>query len=414
MGKKIESFIYAGTINVPSSKSYLQRAIAITALADGASKIIGSPLSDDVKVAIEIVRVFGASVEVGEDQLSVSPIGQVSADSVDLYCGEAGLSSRMFSPIAAVLFNEVTVRGSGSILTRPMGMVIDALEQLGAKVTSNDGCLPIHISGGIVPGVLHIDGAESSQLLTGLLIALPLLPGDSEIHVSNLSSRPYIQMTLNVLDYFGIEIQHDGFEIFHIRGNQTPSAGTYTVEGDWSGASFHAVGAAISGAVNLMGVTVDSAQADVRILEAVRRAGAKVEKIQGGVKVSKNQLRAFEFDASDCPDLFPPLAALACCCEGSSKLIGTERLVYKESNRAESIQSELKKLGIQVVLEANTMEIKGGNIFGGEVSSNDDHRIAMMAAILASVSDKPISIQKPMAVNKSYPSFYDDLEQIAP
>ena len=383
-------------ITLAASKSLSNRALIIQALSSTPFKIHNLSTSKDTQLLNEAL--------------------QTKSDTIDV--GDSGTAFRFLTALLACKQGDYTLTGSERMKERPIKELVSALKELGAdiKYLEKEGYPPLKIKGkSIEGGKVSVDASISSQFISALLLIAPSLKQGLTITLEgDILSVPYIKMTSEMMSYFGIEIQHDGFEIFHIRGNQTPSAGTYTVEGDWSGASFHAVGAAISGAVNLMGVSVDSAQADVRILEAVRRAGAKVEKIQGGVKVSKNQLRAFEFDASDCPDLFPPLAALACCCEGSSKLIGTERLVYKESNRAESIQSELKKLGIQVVLEANTMEIKGGNIFGGEVSSNDDHRIAMMAAILASVSDQPISIQKPMAVNKSYPSFYDDLEQIAP
>ncbi|NRA11926.1 MAG: 3-phosphoshikimate 1-carboxyvinyltransferase, partial [Crocinitomicaceae bacterium] len=295
------------------------------------------------------------------------------------------------------------------ILTRPMDMVIDALTQLGARVDSNHHFLPLLIKGGIQAGVIEIDGSESSQLLTGLLIALPSLDGDSVVNVSNLKSRPYIDMTLEILNEFGVKIENRAYESFIINGNQAVNGVKYTCEGDWSGAAFHLVGAAISGSVELTGLKSDSSQADIEILNALKLAGANVEVSSNSIKVKKDKLKSFEFDATQCPDLFPPIAALAACCDGISTVYGIERLVHKESNRALTIQTELTKLGVQVILDGNMMSIKGGPINGGEISSNNDHRIAMMGAVLASVSSQSITIRNSDAIAKSYPGFYSDL-----
>jgi len=409
MIKEIHPFTYSGTIHVPSSKSYLQRAIAIASLATGNSKIDGFTTSNDAKVALGIALEFGVEYQLEKKSIKIEKSQQIKASSVVINCGESGLSTRMFSPIAASLYDEVKVIGNGSILNRSMRMVIDALEKLGAKVESDGGCLPLLIKGGIRSGEISIDGSESSQLLTGLLIALPTLEGDSVIHVTNLKSIPYVQMTLDILNDFGVKIEHQNFKMFRIKGGQTPLASDYTVEGDWSGATFHIVGAAISGEVELTGLNIHSAQADKEILKVVETAGANVEFKSNSIIVSKLDLNAFEFDATHCPDLFPPIAALASCCSGVSRIVGTERLINKESNRAITIKKELNNLGIQVELKQNAMEITGASIQGGSISSNNDHRIAMMGAILASVSSDSISIGQSEAVNKSYPDFYSDL-----
>lgn len=412
MTKEIHPFTYFGTIQVPRSKSYLQRAIAIASLAVGDSIIDGYTKSNDAEIAIGIARDLGAKIKPINNQLYITGIVGRPIGSLSIYCGEAGLSSRMFSPIAAALSSDVAINGSGSILLRPMKMVIDALMQLNADVDSNNSCLPLTIKGGISGGEIEIDGSESSQLLTGLLIALPLLKQDSVIHVSNLTSIPYIQMTLEILKEFEIEIENNNFETFNIKGKQRPKAKNYLVEGDWSGAAFHVVGAAISGEVELLGLNTSSSQADVAILKVVTLAGAQVETDSNAIRISKDQLRSFEFDASECPDLFPPIAALAACCTGVSRIIGTKRLVYKESNRAITIQSELKNLGVQVDLRDNVMEITGTAITGGVISSHNDHRIAMMGGVLASVSSSAIIIENAEAINKSYPHFFSDIHSL--
>lgn len=411
--KTVVPFTYSGQLQVPYSKSYLQRAIAIGLLSRRSVTIEGFTPGNDAVAARSIAEILGAKTTLDGATLSLVP-HQETPTSVEIHCGESGLSTRMFSPIAASLSNDVTILGGGSILMRPMDMVIDALEKLGATVASNDGKLPLHITEGIRSGEISIDGSESSQLLTGLLVALSYLEGESTVHVSNLKSIPYVQMTLDILSTFGVEIAHKNFESFQVpEAPKTTDAIHYTVEGDWSGASFHVVGAALSGEIALMGLNQHSAQADKAILEAVKLAGAEVDWREGALYVSEGSKMAFEFDATHCPDLFPPLAALAAGCEGTSTFKGVSRLASKESNRGLTIQSELKKLGIEVRLDGDVMHVVGGKVQSGKVDSNNDHRIAMMGAILATQTTGAIIIDGSEAVNKSYPAFFDDIDTIS-
>jgi 3-phosphoshikimate 1-carboxyvinyltransferase len=406
----IEPFKYHGAIQAPYSKSYLQRALAIAGLFEEKIEIIGYTRSKDVVAAGNIARALGSSVSVKGETATIEPTGRRN-EQVSINCGEAGLSARMFSPIAAALSKDVEVSGQGSLLDRPMNMVIDALTQLGAKATSNNGMLPIQIKGGINAGEITIDASETSQLLTGLLIALSFVDGTSLINVNNLKSKPYVDMTIEVLHAFGVEIQHENYKVFRVEGvsNRACPITEYGIEGDWSGSSFHAVGAAISGEIVLERLNAESKQADRSILDCLKKVGAIVAVNRDSILIMKDKLKAFEFDATDCPDLFPPLAALAACCNGNSMIKGVNRLQHKESDRAKTIQEELTKLGIHVEIEKDSMIIRGGKVTGGVVLSHNDHRIAMMSAILASVSDGPISIKDEKAVEKSYPDFFLDL-----
>lgn len=387
----------------------MQRAIAIACVARGESKIVGFTESEDVLVALNIAKQLGAEIKFEDKILFIQGIKKNDTKDVSINCGEAGLSTRMFSAVSAVLYQNVEVYGSGSILMRPMDMVIDALTQLGAAVDSKNQRLPLKIKGGLHSGEIEIDGSESSQLLTGLLIALPNLSGESVVKVKNLKSRPYIDMTLEILNEFGVEIENKEYETFIIRGDQIAKGIEYHCEGDWSGAAFHLVGAALSGSVEITGLNANSSQADIEILTALRLAGAEVVVNAESIKVSKDKLNCFEFHATQCPDLFPPIAALAACCDGVSTIYGIERLIHKESNRARTIQTEMGKLGIKVTLDGNTMRIEGGSITGNAISSNNDHRIAMMGAVLASVNSQSIAITDSDAISKSYPGFYSDL-----
>lgn len=411
--KTIPNHPINGVLKAPASKSYLQRAIAIACLGDRNCTIANFYPSSDALAAVNIARSLGAKINIDGTSLHLHP-GEMNSTKILLNCGEAGLSTRMFSPIAAIFSRETTITGEGSILGRPMHMIEEALQQLGAEVSSNEHYLPLKIRGPIRSGHITIDGSESSQLLTGLLIALPTLQGDSTVKVLNLKSTPYIQMTLAILQDFGVEVTNENFEEFWIKGGQKPSLSEYFVEGDWSGASFSMVAAAISGKVELTGLNIKSAQADSAILQALALSGAKTAIHEDKITIQKGGLKAFHFDATNCPDLFPPLAALAACCEGTSIIHGIQRLTHKESNRALTIQEEFKKLNIQVRLEGNNMLIRKATITGGEVSSKNDHRIAMATAILASVADSPIAIHNSSAVNKSYPTFFEDLASIKP
>ncbi|MBK6950672.1 MAG: 3-phosphoshikimate 1-carboxyvinyltransferase [Crocinitomicaceae bacterium] len=400
---------YHGTLQAPASKSYLQRAIALACLAEGVSIIQGYTPSKDVDAAIRIIREMGARVLIEANQLTIEGVGLPTKKMV-LNCGESGLSTRMFSPIAAISNQEVVITGEGSLLNRPMLMIEDALTKLGKHVQTTNGKLPITFKGDLKSGKIIVDGSESSQLITGLLIALPLLKTDSELHVMNPTSIPYIQMTLDILADFGIHVSHENYSIYRMAARQKVKPANYRAEGDWSGTSFHLVAAAITGEVTLLNLNLKSSQADREIITALESCGAKLEEVENGISVCKNQLNAFQFDATHCPDLFPPLAALAACCKGVSEVKGVFRLKNKESDRGISIQSEFKKLGIDVEITNDVMLIHGGKVTGGIVHSHNDHRMAMALAVLGLVSENVVEIDGAEAVAKSYPAFFEDFE----
>jgi 3-phosphoshikimate 1-carboxyvinyltransferase len=409
---EIEPFRYQGTLHIPASKSYLQRAIAIGALCEENTWILNYYPSNDARAALNMAFQLGAEIQQFETKLRIKK-GTIASEEILLNCYEAGLSMRMFSPIAALQNKKCTFIGEGSLLKRPVNMIEEALSQLGVFTKSNQGLLPLEILGPAHANTLEIDGSVSSQLLTGLLIALPNLETDSIIKVKNLISKPYVQMTLDILKAFGVEIQNDNFKHFIIPGNQKPKRSEYYVEGDWSGAAFHLVGAAISGELHAIGLNVQSSQADRAILDALKLAGADITEAQQEITIKKNELRAFHFDATDCPDLFPPLAVLAAACEGTSAIKGVTRLYNKESNRALSIQSEFKKLNVDVFLEDDIMKIGKSKVIGNAVLAHNDHRIAMACALLATQCQNKICIQDYQSVNKSYPTFFDDLNKIS-
>ena len=349
------------------------------------------------------------------DESTIAIEGGLNPKSNTLYVGESGLATRLFTPIASLNRSPITIQGEGTLLYRPMTMMVDPLRQLGVTVRDGGGYLPIEVQGPIHGGEITVDGSISSQFITGLLLALPLAEEDTTLHVTSPVSTPYIDMTIDTARRFGIEImQNEGdYTQFFIEGNQKYIPTDLAIEGDWSGASTMLVAGAIAGEVTVKNISTLSKQADTAICHALERAGPGIIIEQDSVTVSKRPLRAFEFDATNSPDLFPALAALAAAAEGVSVIIGTERLRHKESDRAETIRQEYEKLGIEVdISEDNIMKIRGGKIHPAETFSHDDHRIAMSLAVTALRSTGEIKIENAECVEKSYPTFFEYLESI--
>lgn len=412
MKQIISSSAISGSITPPCSKSYAQRALAVALLADGESTIGNLELCDDTRSAIRCIEALGAEVTLIDDS-TIRVRGGLAPRTDRLHIGESGLATRLFTPIASLHNQPITINGEGTILYRPISMMIDPLRQLGVEVRDGGGFLPIQVCGPMQGGEVAVDGSISSQFLTGLLLSLPMAQNDTTIYVKNLKSLPYVDMTIDTARRFGVEIAHKDYCEFFIEGNQHYTAADYMIEGDWSGAAPMFVAGAVAGEVTVENISRLSLQADTAIIDALISAGAEVESTDNAITVRHRRLKAFEFDATHCPDLFPALVALAANCEGTSTLYGTERLLHKESNRAATLAEEYAKAGIEVDIdEQNIMRVRGGKIHGCTADSHGDHRIAMSMAIAALTADAPITIEGAECVAKSYPSFFDDLEQL--
>jgi 3-phosphoshikimate 1-carboxyvinyltransferase len=325
---------------------------------------------------------------------------------------------RMFSPIAALYAGETELRAEGSLRSRRVDMVAPPLAALGARCeTGPSGLPPVRVGGVLRGGLAKVDGRESSQLLTGLLVALPLAARDSVLEVDRLASRGYVDLTLDTMHAFGVQAERDpDYSLFRIPGSQSYRPADFTVEGDWSGAAFLLVAGALAArgeALAVEGLITSSSQPDRAILEALRLAGAVVDVSAACIRIRRNKLESFEFDASDCPDLFPPLVALAAACEGTTVLRGARRLAGKESDRAAALSEEFGALGAKVEVEGDEMRVRGSGLAGGRVDSRGDHRIAMAAAIASLASSAPVEIDGAECVAKSWPSFYEDLASVA-
>lgn len=410
MKRSIKSCRVDGNISAPASKSVAQRAIAIASMAKGHSEIISVGESDDVQAAISVCRAMGVNFDILSDRLIVS--GGLKLPSIPLDCGESGLSVRMFSAIAATLDGKVTLTGRGSLLNRPMDIVEKSLTPMGVKCTTNQGRLPIMVNGPMQGGTLRVDGSISSQVITGMLIASPCAKRDTTLFVDNLKSKPYIDVTIEMMRSFGVEVENRNYSEFFIKADQQYRPQTYTVEGDWSGSAFMLVAGAIAGRVRVDNLHLSSSQADKAIINALIYAGAKVSMNDNHIEVSNHQLSGFHFDATHCPDLFPPLVALASNCEGETRILGVSRLRAKESDRAATLKDEFCKMGIDIRIDGELMTIIGGKPRGANVQSHGDHRIAMATAIAALAGDGVVEIDGAECVAKSYPEFFEELEKL--
>lgn len=403
-----------GTITPPSSKSYAQRAIALALLAEGRTTLRNIEFCKDTRSAISCIEALGAKVSY-LDESTIAVDGGLHPVTDTLMVGESGLATRLFTPIASLNSTPIYIKGEGTLLHRPMMMMIEPLRRLGVEVRDGGGHLPIEVKGPIHGGNIEVDGSFSSQFITGLLLALPLAKEDTTLHVRSAVSTPYIDMTIDTAKRFGVEIMHHegDYSEFYIEGGQKYTPADLAIEGDWSGASTMLVAGAISGRVTVKNLSTLSKQADTAICRALERAGAGIIIEGDSITVTKRRLRSFTFDATNSPDLFPALAALAAAAHGQSTIIGTQRLLHKESDRAETIRQEYEKLGIEVdISEENVMKIRGGEIHPATVFSHNDHRIAMSLAVSALRCKGDVTIENAECVEKSYPTFFEDLESI--
>ena len=414
MDKSLSAGCVKGIIAPPSSKSYAQRAIALALLSQGRSILRNIEFCKDTRSALSCIESLGAKVE-HLDECTLAIEGGLNPRSNTLHVGESGLATRLFTPIASLWHESLTIQGEGTLLHRPMLMMIEPLRALGVSVRDGGGFLPIEVQGPIHGGEVEVDGSISSQFITGLLLSLPLAEEDTTLKVNSPVSTPYIDMTIDTARLFGIEIMHKegDYTEFFIEGGQKYTPADISIEGDWSGASTILVAGAIAGEVTVKNISTLSKQADTAIIRALERAGAGIVIEHDSVTVSKRPLKAFNFDATNCPDLFPALAALAAACEGVSIIKGTSRLRHKESDRAETLRQEYEKLGIEIdINEEDVMKIRGGKISPASVYSHGDHRIAMSLAVSALRCDGEVVIREAECVEKSYPTFFEDLESI--
>ena len=441
-------------LTMPVSKSFAQRAIIAAALAAGTSHLRGYTPCGDNEAAIQVARNLGAEVEIDGNILTIKGISAElgSCDLVQLHVGESGLLTRMMIPIMAQIGTQaVTFTGEKTLLGRPLTGAKDIMDAFEAEIGSeagNDGdgavSVPLTVKGPLKAGRAEISGKHGSQLISGLLMALPFAEKNSSLIVHEPKSIPYMFITLEVLKKFGIKIGNDMLGgpdflasdgdwslctemVFKVKGGQKFKAADIDLESDWSAAANFLVLGAIFGKVEVEGLDTTSLQADLSIMDILMDTGASLSQLdgdRGNITVQRAPLKAFAVDASNCPDLFPIISVLAAFCQGTSRIAGVGRLANKESDRAKAIVDMLTQMGVEVRIEGDEMVIEGhslaqrllggatGLLKGGSYTSHHDHRMVMALKVAALGADSPIEIDDEECVAKSFPQFHTTFEKV--
>ena len=408
--KTISPFRLKHHLHANASKSDAQRCLILAAFSASPTAIFGIDRSEDVLSMQLCLKEMGAKF-IGTNPIQVLPIVKQLKKPLELNVGESGFALRALAFMSLVCSENVTINGSGTLLNRNQHQLITILKQLGLNVDSNQGKLPLRIQGNASISDLSIDGSAGSQAISGLCLLAPHLPNGLTFRVNDLKSKPYLEMTIQRMLSMGISIEELGESAFSIAGNQSYQTNKCHIEGDWSGAANHIVGAAISGIVHLTGLRTDSLQADRQILEVITGFGAMVEQSESELIVRESLVkRPIHTNIEDCPDLFPILAVLACAANGTSIIHGIQRLQNKESDRLLVMCELLTTFGLSYQIQSNEIHIHGtGKIGGGIVNTHQDHRIAMAASIAATISTQDIILSDESCISKSYPKFFQDL-----
>lgn len=401
------------TYTPPDSKSVIQRAIACALIKGGMSTIFYQTLSEDDHAALNIIQQLGAVVKINTNRIDIE-IPEVLNTDTTIQVGESGLATRMFVPILAAIGGNWTIEGKGSLVNRNMSDFESFLPQLGLSIKSNNGCLPLSMNGKMNPQTIRIDGSKSSQYLTGLLMSYTYLKAKNvSIEVEQLNSKPYIDLTVGVMETFGLYVpKNQDYKVFEYQTTEKPTKYIkYTIEKDWSAASNFLVAATQFGPLKTIGLELFTEQADKGILQPLMESNAHSSIAPESITIAPSmKLQATHYNATHSPDLFPALAVLGTWNNGTSVIEGVSRLKNKESDRAATIVSEFAKLGIIINIQDDLMIIEGNQqAIGGIVDSCGDHRIAMACALLALKAKAPITIQNAHHVGKSYPNFFEDL-----
>lgn len=397
-----------GELEILSSKSDGHRILICASLADKNSIININNTSEDIEATIGCLRALGAGIERKENQLIVTPIREVPED-VFINPKESGSTLRFLLPVTAALTKKASFTGEGRLPERPLKDLQNAMEENGTSFSTEN--LPFETKGRLKGKVFTMPGNVSSQYISGILFAAPLMGEEVEIHLTSpLESSAYVDMTMETMKRFGIDVEY--FEsVFRVKKGSYKSPGEIDVEGDFSNAAFYLAAGALEGTVVLKGLKKDTLQSDAKILDILEAAGADIVRGEK-VAVQKGKLQAIKVDLKEIPDLLPILAVIASVSEGESVFYNGERLRYKETDRLETTARMIRDLGGKAEETKDGLIIQGGSLSGGETSSFGDHRIAMAASIAAIKCEKEVIIDRAEAVNKSYPAFYEDYKSL--
>ena len=403
----------SGNITIPPSKSMGHRAIICAGLANGKSRISHFDYSDDMLATIEAMRAIGSQIECYQNYIDVDGRHVFSNNQFLIDCNESGSTLRFMIPISLVKKSKVQFVGRGQLGKRPLDIYYDIFDQQGIDYTYKENQLDLKIDGALKADQFKIAGNVSSQFISGLLFALPLLKKDSLITLtSSLESKGYIDLTLAMLQHYGIQIDSSNDRNYKIYGNQSYQAVDYHVEGDYSQAGFYLVANALKSQIEIQGLDATSLQGDKEVIEILERMNCVFTK-EGYRNKTLETLKATEIDASQCPDVIPVITVAASVAQGTTVIKHAERLRIKECDRLKAITTELNKIGAKIKETNDGLIIQGvSSLKGGVVSSWDDHRIAMSLAIASTICEEELIIERPDCVKKSYPGFWKDFEKL--
>lgn len=412
---------FNGKIHIPSSKSMGHREIICAGLAQGTSVIDNISMSKDIEATCRCLQALGVQIEnvssrfAGRTALRVTGSGKLTAAESGADCGESGSTLRFIIPLAALLGQPFTLMGHGRLVSRPLQAYYDIFDSQQLGYSTENGQLPLTVNGRLQPGYYQLPGDVSSQYVSGLLFALPLLEGDSVLEITSpLESASYVNLTLSCLAKYGIKIENEGHRLYKIPGRQKYQPQNSNVEGDWSQAAFWLVAGALGRQVSSTGLTADSLQGDRAVLNIMQRMGAKLTQEQEAVTAEQSTTAGCVIDAADCPDIIPVLTVLAAVSAGTTKIINAARLRIKECDRLAAMTSELNKLGAKITELPDGLIIEGceqGLRGGAQVDAWNDHRIAMSLAVAAAACNEPFTLTGAASVAKSYPEFWQDYLQ---
>lgn len=412
---------FNGKIHIPSSKSMGHREIICAGLAQGTSVIDNISMSKDIEATCRCLQALGVQIEnvpsrfAGRTALRVTGSGKLAASESGADCGESGSTLRFIIPLAALLDKPFTLTGHGRLVSRPLQAYYDIFDSQQLGYSTENGQLPLTVNGRLQPGHYQLPGDVSSQYVSGLLFALPLLEGDSVLEITSpLESASYVNLTLSCLAKYGIKIENEGHRLYKIPGRQKYQPQNSNVEGDWSQAAFWLVAGTLGRQVSSTGLTADSLQGDRAVLSIMQRMGAKLTQEQDAVTAEQSTTAGCVIDAADCPDIIPVLTVLAAVSTGTTKIINAARLRIKECDRLAAMTSELNKLGAKIIELPDGLIIEGcaqGLRGGAQVDAWNDHRIAMSLAVAAAACNEPFTLTGAASVAKSYPEFWQDYLQ---
>ena len=403
----------SGVLAAPPSKSMAHRAVLCAALADGESRLTGLAHSQDIDATLAAAAALGAQVEAGESWARIAGAAPLQAPAAPVDCCESGSTLRFLIPLAALTGRPVAFTGRGRLMQRPQSVYQELFASQGLRFGQEGDTLTV--AGPLRPGCFSLAGDVSSQFISGLLFALPLLDGDSRLRLKPpVESRSYIEMTRAAQSRFGVSSAWLDEYTLAVPGGQAYRPRDMAIEGDWSQAAFPAALGVLAGDVTVTGLEPGTLQGDAVILDILRRCGGRAEAVPGGVRFQKSALHGTKIDLADCPDLGPILMALGLLCEGETVITNAGRLRLKESDRIAAMEQELRKLGGRIESDGGTVTVRRSALHApaGPLWGHNDHRVVMSLTVLAAAAGLPVQIDGAEAVAKSWPGFFAAVRQL--